>query len=166
MIIIRLAKPEEAELIGQIEDDAAEAFRGSAHSYVLDDPAAPAKFYAKLARKRMVFMAEVDGRSCGFAAMEVFPDALHLKELAVRHRQQRRGIGRALVEAVLAEARRRGLPAVTLTTFEDLPWNGPWYARLGFEVLGAGQLGERLRAELAEEFERGLSARCAMRLKL
>ena len=37
-----------------------------------------------------------------------------------------------MVGRVAETARRRGLPAVTLTTFEDVAWNAPWYARLGF----------------------------------
>ena len=38
---------------------------------------------------------------------------------------------------MLAQARqqvhRLGLPCLTLTTFRDVPWNAPWYSRLGFE---------------------------------
>lgn len=163
---IRLARPDEAEQIRKIEDAAARKFRGSKHAYVLDHPAPPAKIYAGLAARGLVFMADHEGRAIGFAACEPYPDALHLKELAVHHRVQSRGAGRALVEAVAAEARRRKLPAVTLTTFADLPWNAPWYERLGFEELGAGTLGERLRQELEDEYGRGLSDRCAMRLTL
>ena len=64
----------------------------------------------------------------GFAFAEPFEDALHLWELAVRLDAQRQGAGRALVMAVAADARARNLPAVTLTTFRDIPWNGPFYA--------------------------------------
>jgi hypothetical protein len=39
------------------------------------------------------------------------------------------------VNAVSDWARYRGLPAVTLTTFRDVPWNGPFYAKLGFREL-------------------------------
>lgn len=163
---IRLALPQEAELVREIEQSAGETFRGSGHAYVADHPPPPAAVYATLAAEGLVLLAEQHRQAIGFAACEPFADALHLKELAVRYERQGRGIGRALVEAVAAEARRRGLPAVTLTTFQDLPWNGPWYARRGFVELTAGTLGERLREELAAETGRGLSARCAMRLTL
>jgi N-acetylglutamate synthase-like GNAT family acetyltransferase len=163
---IRLARPEEAELVREIEQSAGETFRGSAHAYVADHAPPPAAVYAALAAEGLVLLAEQHRQAIGFAACEPFADALHLKELAVRYERQGRGVGVALVEAVAAEARRRGLPAVTLTTFQDLPWNGPWYARRGFVELGSGALGERLREELAAEAGRGLSARCAMRLML
>jgi predicted N-acetyltransferase YhbS len=163
---IRAARPEEAELIRRIEDSAAARFTASVHAYVTDHPAPPAAVYAGLAAEGLVLMADQDGGAVGFAACELYPDALHLKELAVLHRKQGQGVGRALVAAVVKEARRRGRSAVTLTTFRDLEWNAPWYARQGFVELGAGTLGERLREELAEEDARGLTSRCAMRLSL
>jgi len=163
---IRLARPEEAELICAIEGSAAEAFRGSVHAQVADHPPAPAAAYAALISAGLVLIAERDGQPVGFAACEVLPGAVHLKELAVRYERQGQGIGRALVEAVAAEARRRSLPAVTLTTFRDISWNAPWYARLGFAELGPEAQDEHLRDELAAGARRGLTARCAMRLKV
>jgi len=163
---IRLAGPHEAPTIRQIEDDAAARFRDSKHAYVFEHAAAPADVYAELAERKLVWMADHKGGAVGFAACEVCPDALHLKELAVRHRFQGQGIGRALVREVAKAARRRKLPAVTLTTFVDLEWNAPWYARLGFQELGADTLVERLRQELEDEYGRGLTDRCAMRLTL
>ena len=82
----------------------------------------------------LVWVADDVGELIGFAAAQAYFDALHLWELAVRHDRQGRGAGRALVEAAATEARRLGLPAVTLTTFRDIPWNGPLYARLGFRL--------------------------------
>ena len=163
---IRPARPDEAETIRQIEDSAAARFRGSVHAYVFDHPAPPAEVYAGLAADGLVLMADQDGAAVGFAACEVFRDALHLRELAVRHARQVQVIGRALIRAVIAEAKKRRRRAVTLTTFRDLDWNAPWYERQGFVELGAGQLGERLRQDLADEDERGLTSRCAMRLTL
>jgi len=57
---------------------------------------------------------------------------------------------------------------VTLTTYRDLPWNGPYYSRLGFREIdlkeaGPGHLG-RLRAEA--EAGHDPSRRCIMALPL
>ncbi|GAA3138287.1 GNAT family N-acetyltransferase [Nonomuraea salmonea] len=60
---------------------------------------------------------------------------MHLDQLAVRPERMRQGIGGRLVAAVIDHARACGAPGVTLTTFRDVPWNGPWYARHGFSVL-------------------------------
>jgi predicted N-acetyltransferase YhbS len=68
----------------------------------------------------------------------------------------RRGVGAALVRAVCAWARERGLPSVTLTTYRDVPWNAPFYTRLGFRTLRAAELGPKLRALVASEDAHGL----------
>lgn len=161
---IRAARPDEAELVREIEDSAARSFLASPHAYAAAHPAHPAAVYAALAAEGLVLLAEDGDEAIGFAACEAYADALHLKELGVRQGHQGRGAGAVLVAAVVEAARRRALPAVTLTTFQDVSWNAPWYARLGFEALGPEALGDRLARELAEETERGLSARCAMRL--
>ena len=77
----------------------------------------------------------------------------------------RRGIGRALVEHAAGRAAAEGLAALTLTTFADVPWNAPYYARLGFRVLAEDDLTPGLRAVRAAERERGLDRwpRVAMR---
>jgi len=82
-----------------------------------------------------VLVAETDGALAGFSACQACADALHLWELAVRRDAQGKGLGKALVEATLALARARGLPAVTLSTFREIPWNAPFYARMGFREL-------------------------------
>ena len=53
-------------------------------------------------------------------------------------------------------AKKTGYPAVTLSTFRDVPWNGPFYARHGFRALEPGELGEGLRRVVEGERERGL----------
>jgi GNAT superfamily N-acetyltransferase len=112
----------------------------------------------------------VDGqdRPIAFLATSIEEDALHIVELGVRRDLQHRGIGRALLAEAIADARERGLAAVTLTTFRDVPWNAPFYARLGFEQLSGSSIGVRLEHVLREEAERGLpvETRCAMRLRL
>ncbi|HEY8574690.1 GNAT family N-acetyltransferase [Phenylobacterium sp.] len=116
----------------------------------------------------LVWVAEDAGELIGFAACQHFMDALHLWEIAVRHDRQGKGAGRALMAAVTDEARARKAGAVTLTTFRDLPWNGPFYASLGFRALKPEELNGRLTAILMRERRLGLdmNARCAMRLPL
>jgi predicted N-acetyltransferase YhbS len=149
-----------------VERSAAEAFRGSAQPAVVDGQVSPESFYRPLQAQGLVWVAAEGKQVVGFAACELFTDGLHLCELAVRHDTQRRGAGRALVAACVAEARRRRAAAVTLTTFGQIPWNAPFYARLGFEQLREEDLNRRLKSVLAREAERGLTDRCGMRLAL
>ena len=71
--------------------------------------------------------------------------AAHIEQVGVDPAFARRGLGRRLIEHVAAEARRWGLGALTLTTFRDVPWNGPWYARHGFTQLPPERWGPQIR---------------------
>jgi N-acetylglutamate synthase-like GNAT family acetyltransferase len=74
-------------------------------------------------------------------------------------------VGRQLI-ACAEHARKLGLTSLTLTTFRDVPWNAPFYARLGFEIVT--ELTPELRQKREEEAAHGLAydSRCAMRRHL
>jgi N-acetylglutamate synthase-like GNAT family acetyltransferase len=80
----------------------------------------------------------------------------------------RKGLGRKLIEHVASWARDRDLDALTLTTYVDVPWNGPYYERLGFRFLTADEETPRLRAIRAHERTLGLEVwpRTSMRRSL
>ncbi|RFQ02962.1 GNAT family N-acetyltransferase [Pseudomonas putida] len=109
---------------------------------------------------------EPDGRIMGFACARIEDHALHLHEISVNREAQGQGIGRKLLLQVIDAARQAGVRELTLTTFADVPWNAPFYARMGFEVIDEGLLDARLQQILASERAHGLEGRCAMRLGL
>ena len=75
-------------------------------------------------------------------------------------RAGRRGIGRQLVEQVMASSCARRLQGVNLTTFSDFSWNAPFYRSLGFvDWTGSGGF---LEAQLAEQAAAGMTNRVAM----
>jgi GNAT superfamily N-acetyltransferase len=77
----------------------------------------------------------------GFAAVTVIDGLAHLAQVSVLPAFGRRGIGGALVEQACRWAVGAGHQAVTLNTFREVPWNAPFYARLGFrEVAPSGEL--------------------------
>ena len=78
--------------------------------------------------------------------------ATHVDQVSVHPDHGRRGIGRRLLERVQAATRL----ALTLTTFRDVPWNAPYYARLGFEVVDASAWGPELTAVVRHEATLGL----------
>jgi hypothetical protein len=47
---------------------------------------------------------------------------------------------------------------MTLTTFLEVPWNGPYYQRLGFRHLPPGDEGPQLRLIREKERAHGLDA--------
>jgi GNAT superfamily N-acetyltransferase len=93
------------------------------------------------------------------------PGIAHLEEIDVHPEHGRRGLGRRLVIAVCRWAAASGCSCVTLTTFRDVPWNMPFYARLGFEEIPPAELSSALLSVIDDETRRGLdpSRRVAMR---
>lgn len=76
----------------------------------------------------------------------------HIHQLSVDPGHGRRGVGSALLAAAVDDA-----PGpVTLTTFDHVPWNAPWYLARGFERFDAGEWSAELRELVAAERAAGL----------
>lgn len=92
----------------------------------------------------------------GFAAVEEVDGATHLEQISVHADLVGRGIGARLLRAVRDRAAGSGSPGVSLLTFRDVPWNGPWYARHGFAELPEERWGPGIRGYWEAEVEAGL----------
>ncbi len=166
---LRLARPADAAAMPEIARAAAAAFAGGPDLSGLDPACTPTLTrteadFARLIRKGHSLVAHVGEALAGFLVAERFSRELHIWEMDVAPAFQRRGIGAGLVRAAQIDARNTGIAALTLTTFRDVAWNGPFYARLGFVEVTALDAHPRLAGELANEVDDGLPAdrRCAM----
>lgn len=114
------------------------------------------------------WVARRGAQPVGFILTQPVDTSLFILELSVHPDWQGKGVGRALLNAAAESARHQGFTALTLTTFVEVPWNAPWYASLGFELLEDAALTPTLRAKREEETAHGLTreSRCAMRLML
>ena len=109
-------------------------------------PTAPEAVEARLERLGLVgdrvFVAELDGRTVGLGHLQVTPaiererPAAKIGALVVDQAHRGRGVGRALVEALEAEARARGCELLYLTTAERRDEAHAFYERLGLEYTG------------------------------
>lgn len=155
--MIRLAEPADLAYLPEIDVAAGAAFRDVGMEAVADDDAPPlALFEAHLAEGRVWVWGQRKQPPAAFCLVEVVDGTAHIEQISVRPDHARRGIGAALIDHLDQWARDRGLPEVTLTTFRDVPWNAPYYARLGFTVVADADLGPGLAAIRAAEAERGL----------
>ncbi len=166
MIRIRPARPADAARLPEIERSAGRAFLALPElAWIADDTVlSEARHLELIAAEATLVAVGEDDLPVGFAAAEAIDGDFHLWELSVRRDLQSRGIGRRLVAEIVETARRRGLAAVTLTTFVDVAWNRPFYERSGFGVVAERDLSLRLRAVIDAEVAAGLSraSRCAM----
>lgn len=82
----------------------------------------------------------------------------HIGQVSVHPRYARRGVGRLLIEEAARWAAARGAAAMTLTTFKNVPWNAPYYKRLGFQEMPEAQWSEGIRKIMQSERDHGLAA--------
>jgi ribosomal protein S18 acetylase RimI-like enzyme len=118
--------------------------------------------------------AQVEGRAwlatehdvrAGYVVASIVDGNAHIDQVSVRPRHSGRGIGRRLIEHVEAWGNGLSLRATTLTTFRDVPWNAPYYERLGYRRLEPHEIGPELEAIMEHEATLpGLepALRCAM----
>lgn len=161
------ALPEHVPALDAIERAAARLFPPDLLPPHLADRVVPEEMHRKAQADGRLWVAlDGAGAPVGFAIAEARGRAAFLVEVDVHPDHARRGIGRALVEGVVAWARAQGFDAVTLTTYASPPWNAPWYERLGFRRVGGDELPAELARQLREEARDGLTDRVAMRLDL
>jgi GNAT superfamily N-acetyltransferase len=142
--------------LAAIELAAARLLRGHAPDSVLAVTTSHGDLEAAV-RDDCLLVARLGHEPVGFAHVTLLePNVAHLHELDVHPDHGRRGLGTRLVRAVCDWACDHGRPAVTLVTFRDVPWNMPFYARLGFAEVPRDALSSALRAVVDDEIRRGL----------
>jgi ribosomal protein S18 acetylase RimI-like enzyme len=157
MHTIRPTRPEDHPVLQRIELAAGELFRGIGMADIADHPVPTVEVLADYQQAGHSWVAvDGDDRPVGFILIKIVDGRAHVEQVSVDPPYARRRIGRALIDHVEAWAVERGLPALTLTTFRDVQWNGPYYERIGFTVLAPPERGPELAALMAEEALHGL----------
>jgi GNAT superfamily N-acetyltransferase len=120
----------------QVEIASGQRFREVGLEAIADDEPPPTTVFEAYAAAGRAWVA-VAARSglIGFVIVDMVDGAAHIEQVSVVPAHQGRGVGRALIEQVRRWAVENGLPTLSLTTFNDVPWNRPLYEHLGFRVL-------------------------------
>ncbi|MBD3549447.1 MULTISPECIES: GNAT family N-acetyltransferase [Streptomyces] len=158
---IRSARRSDLPLLQDIERAAGEPFRALGMAFVADDDPPPLDLLEGYRQADRCWVATdplspAGDRPLGYVLADPVDDALHIEQVSVHPAAARRGIGRELIAHLAGVAARCGMTALTLTTFTDVPWNAPYYARIGFRVLSEEELTDGLRAIRGEEAQHGL----------
>jgi ribosomal protein S18 acetylase RimI-like enzyme len=136
---IRQARSAEHRKLRDIERSAAKRFTALGLTKIANAEPTGVDFIDAITRAGVVFVATLDAAPgsppVGFALVGFLDQAAHIHELSVAEEHGRQGIGRQLVGAACDFGRDNGQPAITLSTFRDIPWNGPFYAKLGFRFV-------------------------------
>ena len=166
---LRLARRHEAGRLREIEDEAGKRFDG------LDifDPSRSSLFpedeLQRLIDLDQVWVAcDQNDAPVGMVLASVRCGNGYIEELDVLPQHGRRGLGTRLIEKACTWAREQGCSAVDLSTFRDVPWNGPFYRKLGFRDLKRDEWTEDMPKLRSVEIQLGLvpEARVFMRRDL
>ncbi len=157
--MIRPARPDDLPALIDVEREAGALFRTVDMAAIADDDPGSVESLAvyQSAGRAWVSVDSAD-RPVAYLVAEVVDGCAHIEQVSVRPSHARRGIGSALIETLAEWAASHGLAALTLTTFENVPWNAPYYERLRFHVVPDAEIGDGLRSIRRAEAARGLDA--------
>jgi GNAT superfamily N-acetyltransferase len=132
---IRSARADELHLLVDIEIDAFWVLHEA--GAVACEPTSLAVDVLRQSLAELLLFVAVDGEDTpfGFLAGIRKDGSVHIAEIDVVRRWQKRGVGRRLMEAVIEAARAQGAAGVTLTTDRQVAFNAPFYASMGFRIL-------------------------------
>lgn len=120
-----------------------------------DEPPSPEALRGYIQAGRAWVMEDA-GRPVAYLVADIVDGNAHIDQVSVRPERRGDRLGKRLIDHLVGWARVHDLPAVTLTTFTEVPWNGPYYARLGFRPVPADEQTRGLRAVCAAEAAHGL----------
>lgn len=155
---IRPAGPHEVSTLPQMQVEAGQLFHQLGMALVAEGPLPEVVVFARAQRAGRLLVAVDDDRVVGFALIGVIDDTLHLDQVTVAPTYGSRGTGRRLMLAVEDHARATGHHRITLTTFRDVSFNGPFYESMGWRAQPDDTLTPGLAALRKEEAEAGLDA--------
>ncbi|MFK0163677.1 GNAT family N-acetyltransferase [Rhizobium sp. NPDC090279] len=164
---VRAARADELHLLAAIEIDAFWALH-EAGAVACEPTSLPLDVLKQsLAEQLLLVAVDDEDRPFGFLAGIGKDGSVHIAELDVVRRWQKRGVGRRLMEAGIEAARAQGAMGVTLTTDRQVAFNAPFYASLGFRILDDQERPAVLTQILEHEFAHGAdpARRVAMALR-
>ena len=155
--MIRLARADDLPYLQEVERAAGQAFSNLKMSAVAqDDPPSMEFLQSFQADARAWVATDKADRPVAYLLVGVVDVAAHVEQVSVHPSHCGQRLGSGLLDTAAGWAAQRGLGSITLTTFTDVPWNAPYYARLGFRILGEHELAEGLRSIRRHEAALGL----------
>lgn len=154
---VRPARPGDLPHLPGIERAAGLPFREIGMDVVADDAPPTVEELAAFQQDGRAWVVPDDADvPVGYLIVGVVDGCAHVEQVSVDPRYARRGLGRRLLAVAQQWARAHGHPAMTLTSFAEVPWNAPYYERLGWQVLAEGELTPGLARVREQEAARGL----------
>ncbi len=165
----RPAREDEIAALQEIERRAGAPFAEVGMSAVADDePPSWEVLRAFVTEGRAWVWPDDSDHPIAYLILGIVDDQPHIDQVSVDPAHAGARIGKRLIDHAVDWSKGDGRQEITLTTFTQVPWNGPYYERLGFSYIAAADEPPGLRAIRAEELAHGLDEwpRACMRADL
>ena len=152
---IERGAPTHAERLREIERASSIHFREFGMVDVADHEPTPASIFEDRAHDGLLYVALAEDTVAGFLIWSPMDGQAYIEEVSVDPAHAGHRLAARMIDRMAEDIRGRH-PAITLATFRDVPWNGPYYATLGFEELPRNQAGPEHAEEWQEQAAAGL----------
>jgi GNAT superfamily N-acetyltransferase len=131
--VIRPARADDLARLGEVERAAGSSFRDIGMGWVADDEPLTVSDPTGYQQDGRAWVAvDEQDRPAAYLLIDRVDNGAHVEQVSVHPDHARQGVGLALIDTAGMWAVRHNLAALTLTTFREVPWNAPYYARVGF----------------------------------
>jgi ribosomal protein S18 acetylase RimI-like enzyme len=154
---IRPGEVRDIDAVRDLERRSTVRFEHTAFSHHVGEDPTDAEHLVRRAADGGFLVAVADDQPIAFVIFREVEGSGYIEQIDVDPEHAGRRLGAALLDAVAEIARAKGWPALTLSTYRDIPWNAPWYRRLGFVEWPVEDLDAGHGAIRAEHIARGLA---------
>jgi GNAT superfamily N-acetyltransferase len=153
---IKRGTHEQAARLHEIERAAGSLFRSVGMNDVAENGTTPIAILEDRAEHgRLYVVVDDSGTLIGFLSWSPKDGLAYIEEVSVHPDHAGHRLAARLIDR-LAEDVRGKHAAITLATFRDVPWNGPYYARLGFSEMPRERVGPDHELSWKHQAENGL----------
>lgn len=165
-ISLRRAKAEDAPQLQALERRAAARFHTVGMPAVARSEPVPESRLIEAAHADRLLMLEQDNgrQAIGMLLWRPVAAWLWIEELDIDPEWAGRRLGRTLLWQALLRSQQDQMAGLALTTFRHVPWNAPYYERLGFQECPADRLPSEFAEILRSEAARFPQPRCLLLL--
>jgi ribosomal protein S18 acetylase RimI-like enzyme len=154
---IREVREEDFPALWDIERSAGGPFAEIGMTFVAEDQPPSVELLREFAEDgRCWVTVKEDDRPVAYLLADKVDGLGYLDQVSVHQDYARRRIGVALLDHMIAWVKDQGLSAITLTTYVEVPWNGPYYEHNGFRYLSEDEESPGLKNIRAAEKAHGL----------
>ena len=154
--MVRPAENADVEELRAIERAVGEAFRPLGMDPVADDEPPSIAALRRFIDAGRAWVMERGGQVAAYLVADIVDGCVHVEHVSVHPDHAHQRLGATLVDHLADWSVDHGYPALTLTTFRDVPWNGPYYERCGFHWMADPDITPGLRELRSREAADGL----------